>query len=160
MLPCSLTDTFGRIVGLLKAFLLLFSLCRYNVEPPGLIKLEKEIEQEERAPQPPPSPVSPVQPLPPSPSASPAPSPPPAKVTPSKKSTGKLLDDAVRLRRRATPACAFRFSIGVGTSLKHFLLHRCATSQMTPPAGVRTSSAWSDSRRDVIVSGRRCFSSG
>uniref|UniRef100_H3D842 Growth arrest specific 2 n=1 Tax=Tetraodon nigroviridis TaxID=99883 RepID=H3D842_TETNG len=51
---------------------------RYNVEPPGLIKLEKEIEQEERAPQPPPSPVS------------------PAKVAPGKKSTGKLLDDAVR----------------------------------------------------------------
>uniref|UniRef100_A0A8P4KTK0 Growth arrest-specific 2a n=1 Tax=Dicentrarchus labrax TaxID=13489 RepID=A0A8P4KTK0_DICLA len=44
---------------------------RYNVEPPGLIKLEKEIEQEEKAPLPPPSPVSP-------------------------KSTGKLLDDAVR----------------------------------------------------------------
>ncbi|KAK1887802.1 Growth arrest-specific protein 2 [Dissostichus eleginoides] len=41
---------------------------RYNVEPPGLIKLEKEIEQEEKAPPPPPSP----------------------------KSTGKLLDDAVR----------------------------------------------------------------
>uniref|UniRef100_A0A3Q2YQI9 Growth arrest specific 2 n=1 Tax=Hippocampus comes TaxID=109280 RepID=A0A3Q2YQI9_HIPCM len=55
---------------------------RYNVEPPGLIKLEKEIEQEEKAPLPPPSPASPVHPLPPSPS--------------SKKSTGKLLDDAVR----------------------------------------------------------------
>uniref|UniRef100_A0A7N8X0K7 Growth arrest-specific 2a n=1 Tax=Mastacembelus armatus TaxID=205130 RepID=A0A7N8X0K7_9TELE len=56
---------------------------RYNVEPPGLIKLEKEIEQEEKEPLPPPSPVSPAQPLPPSPSSSP-------------KSTGKLLDDAVR----------------------------------------------------------------
>ncbi|KAM9352137.1 growth arrest-specific protein 2 [Symphorus nematophorus] len=73
---------------------------RYNVEPPGLIKLEKEIEQEEKAPLPPPSPVSPAQPLPPSPSLSPTPSPSPSptptKVTSSKKSTGKLLDDAVR----------------------------------------------------------------
>ncbi|KAM3609616.1 uncharacterized protein V6R79_017782 [Siganus canaliculatus] len=73
---------------------------RYNVEPPGLIKLEKEIEQEEKAPPPSPSPVSPAQPLPPSPSASPTPSPSPSptptKVTSSKKSTGKLLDDAVR----------------------------------------------------------------
>uniref|UniRef100_A0A3P8U2V6 Growth arrest specific 2 n=1 Tax=Amphiprion percula TaxID=161767 RepID=A0A3P8U2V6_AMPPE len=51
---------------------------RYNVEPPGLIKLEKEIEQEETAPLPPPSPVSPAQPV------------------PTKKSTGKQLDDAVR----------------------------------------------------------------
>uniref|UniRef100_A0A667Z889 Growth arrest specific 2 n=1 Tax=Myripristis murdjan TaxID=586833 RepID=A0A667Z889_9TELE len=57
---------------------------RYKVEPPGLIKLEKEIEQEEKAPLPPPSPVSPAPPLSPSPSPS------------SKKSTGKLLDDAVR----------------------------------------------------------------
>nr|XP_046249753.1 growth arrest-specific protein 2 isoform X2 [Scatophagus argus] len=73
---------------------------RYNVEPPGLIKLEKEIEQEEKAPLPPPSPVSSAQPLPPSPSVSPtpspSPSPTPSKVTSSKKSTGKLLDDAVR----------------------------------------------------------------
>ncbi|XP_034541005.1 growth arrest-specific protein 2 isoform X2 [Notolabrus celidotus] len=71
---------------------------RYNVEPPGLIKLEKEIEQEEKAPPPPPSPVSPAQPLPPSPSSSPSPSPTPTqtKVSSSKKSTGKLLDDAVR----------------------------------------------------------------
>ncbi|XP_035520897.1 growth arrest-specific protein 2 isoform X2 [Morone saxatilis] len=73
---------------------------RYNVEPPGLIKLEKEIEQEEKAPLPPPSPVSPAPPLPPSPSSSltpsPSPSPTPTKVTSSKKSTGKLLDDAVR----------------------------------------------------------------
>ncbi|XP_070763020.1 growth arrest-specific protein 2 [Enoplosus armatus] len=50
---------------------------RYNVEPPGLIKLEKEIEQEETTP-------------------SPSPSPTPTKVSSSKKSTGKLLDDAVR----------------------------------------------------------------
>ncbi|XP_066556893.1 growth arrest-specific protein 2 [Amia ocellicauda] len=52
---------------------------RYKVEPPGLIKLEKEIEQEETAPLPPPSPVSP------SPTKSPA-----------RRSTGKLLDDAVK----------------------------------------------------------------
>lgn len=89
-------DTSDNLVGTLKAFLLLFSLDRYNVEPPGLIKLEKEIEQEERAPQPPPSPVSTAQPHPPSPSALPAPSPAPAKIAPSKKSTGKLLDEAVR----------------------------------------------------------------
>ncbi|CAJ1056510.1 growth arrest-specific protein 2 isoform X1 [Xyrichtys novacula] len=71
---------------------------RYNVEPPGLIKLEKEIEQEEKAPPPPPSPVSPAQPLPPSPSSSPSPSPTPTttKVSSTRKSTGKLLDDAVR----------------------------------------------------------------
>lgn len=73
---------------------------RYNVEPPGLIKLEKEIEQEEKAPLPPPSSVSPAQPLPPSPSSSPSPSlspsPTPPKVISSKKSTGNLLDDAVR----------------------------------------------------------------
>ncbi|CAN9499404.1 unnamed protein product [Ophioblennius macclurei] len=73
---------------------------RNNVEPPGLIKLEKEIEQEETAPLPPPSPASPAQPAatspPSSPSLSPSPSPTPAKVTSCKKSTGKLLDDAVR----------------------------------------------------------------
>ena len=69
------------------------------MEPPGLIKLEKEIEQEEKAPLPPPSSVSPAQPLPPSPSSSPSPSlspsPTPPKVISSKKSTGNLLDDAV-----------------------------------------------------------------
>ncbi|XP_067356135.1 growth arrest-specific protein 2 isoform X3 [Channa argus] len=71
---------------------------RYNVEPPGLIKLEKEIEQEEKVPLPPLSPVSPPQPLSPSqsPSTSPSPCPTPTKVTSIKKSTGKLLDDAVR----------------------------------------------------------------
>ncbi|XP_041652680.1 growth arrest-specific protein 2 [Cheilinus undulatus] len=69
---------------------------RYNVEPPGLIKLEREIEQEEEAPPPSPSPVSPTQPLPPSPPSSPSPSPTLTKVSSSKKSTGKLLDDAVR----------------------------------------------------------------
>ncbi|XP_041073845.1 growth arrest-specific protein 2-like [Polyodon spathula] len=55
---------------------------RYGVEPPGLIKLEKEIEQEEKIPIPPPCPVSPV-------SASPT-------RSPSRKGTGKLLDDAVK----------------------------------------------------------------
>lgn len=101
-------DASGNLVGTLKAFLLLFPLYRYNVEPPGLIKLEKEIEQEERAPQPPPSPVSTARPHPPSPSALPAPAPAPAKTGPSKKSTGKLLDEAVR--QRTSPARAF----GVG----------------------------------------------
>ncbi|XP_039580942.1 growth arrest-specific protein 2 [Passer montanus] len=51
---------------------------RCGVEPPGLIKLEKEIEQEETLSAPLPSPS-------PSPTKSPA-----------KKSTGKLLDDAVK----------------------------------------------------------------
>lgn len=51
---------------------------RFGVEPPGLIKLEKEIEQEETLSAPLPSP-----------------SPSPTK-SPGKKSTGKLLDDAVR----------------------------------------------------------------
>lgn len=49
------------------------------MEPPGLIKLEKEIEQEETLSTPLPSPS-------PSPSKS-----------PGKKSTGKLLDDAVSM---------------------------------------------------------------
>ncbi|XP_006011743.1 growth arrest-specific protein 2 [Latimeria chalumnae] len=57
---------------------------RFGVEPPGLIKLEKEIEQEETLCVPPPSPT-------PSPSPSPSPS-----KSPGKKSTGKLLDDAVK----------------------------------------------------------------
>ncbi|NXD30484.1 GAS2 protein, partial [Spelaeornis formosus] len=51
---------------------------RFGVEPPGLIKLEKEIEQEETLSTPLPSP-----------------SPSPTK-SPGKKSTGKLLDDAVK----------------------------------------------------------------
>lgn len=65
---------------------------RYKVEPPGLIKLEKEIEQEERAPLPPPSPISPSPPLSPSPSPSPS----STKCSSNKKGTGKLLDEAVR----------------------------------------------------------------
>lgn len=51
------------------------------MEPPGLIKLEKEIEQEETLSAPLPSP-----------------SPSPTK-SPGKKSTGKLLDDAVSCGR-------------------------------------------------------------
>ncbi|XP_053742492.1 growth arrest-specific protein 2 [Synchiropus splendidus] len=89
---------------------------RYNVEPPGLIKLEKEIEQEETAPLPPPSPASPVQALPPSPPSSPSPSPSPtptpAKVTSTKKSTGKLLDDAVRQIANDPPCrCSNKFHV-------------------------------------------------
>lgn len=91
----------------------LFSWHRYNVEPPGLIKLEKEIEQEEKVPLPPTSPVSPVQPLLPSPSSFPSPSPTqsltPTKVTSSKKSTGKLLDDAVSLH--SSPDCCIFYYI-------------------------------------------------
>ncbi|KAM4617895.1 growth arrest-specific protein 2 isoform 2-T5 [Discoglossus pictus] len=51
---------------------------RFGVEPPGLIKLEKEIEQEETLTTP-----------------TPSPSPSPTKSS-GKKSTGKLLDDAVQ----------------------------------------------------------------
>lgn len=58
---------------------------RFGVEPPGLIKLEKEIEQEETLSAPLPSPS-------PSPTKSPA-----------KKSTGKLLDDAVSCGRKPLP---------------------------------------------------------
>ncbi|NXH39028.1 GAS2 protein, partial [Dicaeum eximium] len=59
---------------------------RFGVEPPGLIKLEKEIEQEETLSAPLPSP-----------------SPSPTK-SPGKKSTGKLLDDAVK-RISEDPPC-------------------------------------------------------
>lgn len=58
---------------------------RFGVEPPGLIKLEKEIEQEETLSAPLPSP-----------------SPSPTK-SPGKKSTGKLLDDAVSCGRKLLP---------------------------------------------------------
>lgn len=57
------------------------------MEPPGLIKLEKEIEQEETLSAPLPSP-----------------SPSPTK-SPGKKSTGKLLDDAVSCGRNLVPIC-------------------------------------------------------
>ncbi|KAL0154494.1 hypothetical protein M9458_048757, partial [Cirrhinus mrigala] len=68
----------------------------YKVEPPGLIKLEKEIEQEEKTPEPPLSPVPPTSNSQ-SPSVSPSVSPsisPFNKTNSSKKSTGKLLDEA------------------------------------------------------------------
>lgn len=65
---------------------------RYKVEPPGLIKLEKEIEQEEKAPEPLPSPVPPTSN---SPSISPLNSP-FSKTSSCKKTTGKLLDEAVK----------------------------------------------------------------
>lgn len=58
---------------------------RYKVEPPGLIKLENEIEMEEKAPEPPSSPVSPTQGT----SFK--------KCSSCKKSTGQLLDDAVSM---------------------------------------------------------------
>ncbi|XP_045073606.1 growth arrest-specific protein 2, partial [Coregonus clupeaformis] len=76
---------------------------RYNVEPPGLIKLEKEIEQEEKAPLP----------LPVSLSPSPSPSPSPMKCSSSsKKSTGKLLDDAVKHISEDPPCkCPNRFCV-------------------------------------------------
>lgn len=54
----------------------LVSFKRYGVEPPGLIKLEKEIEQEETL-------------------SAPSPSPSPSSKSSGKKSTGNLLDDAV-----------------------------------------------------------------
>lgn len=52
------------------------SFKRYGVEPPGLIKLEKEIEQEETL-------------------SAPSPSPSPSSKSSGKRSTGNLLDDAV-----------------------------------------------------------------
>uniref|UniRef100_A0A8C6UXL7 Growth arrest-specific 2a n=1 Tax=Neogobius melanostomus TaxID=47308 RepID=A0A8C6UXL7_9GOBI len=66
---------------------------RYNVEPPGLIKLEKEIELEEKAPLPPPSPVSPTQPLLPSPSLSPSPSPTASPIRPKSPAVRHIADD-------------------------------------------------------------------
>ncbi|XP_048340369.1 growth arrest-specific protein 2 isoform X1 [Sphaerodactylus townsendi] len=67
---------------------------RFGVEPPGLIKLEKEIEQEETLSTPLPSPS-------PSPSKS-----------PGKKSTGKLLDDAVKHISEDPPCkCPSKFCV-------------------------------------------------
>ncbi|XP_056383783.1 growth arrest-specific protein 2 isoform X1 [Hyla sarda] len=60
---------------------------RFGVEPPGLIKLEKEIEQEETLSTP-----------------TPSPSPSPTKTSSGKKSAGKLLDDAVQ-RISEDPPC-------------------------------------------------------
>nr|XP_056707496.1 growth arrest-specific protein 2 [Euleptes europaea] len=67
---------------------------RFGVEPPGLIKLEKEIEQEETLSTPLPSP-----------------SPTPSK-SPGKKSTGKLLDDAVKHISEDPPCkCPSKFCV-------------------------------------------------
>lgn len=68
-----------------KRLMNVFFYARYKVEPPGLIKLENEIEQEEKAPEPPSSPISPAQG-----SAL-------NKSSSCRKSTGKLLDDAVSM---------------------------------------------------------------
>ncbi|KAG8548835.1 hypothetical protein GDO81_023845 [Engystomops pustulosus] len=62
-------------------------LFEFGVEPPGLIKLEKEIEQEETLSTP-----------------TPSPSPSPTKTSSGKKSAGKLLDDAVQ-RISEDPPC-------------------------------------------------------
>nr|XP_046207553.1 growth arrest-specific protein 2-like [Oncorhynchus gorbuscha] len=78
---------------------------RYNVEPPWLIKLEKEIGEGRGPPVPPPSPSPSPSPTPspspsrtpsPTPSPSPSPTPSPTPLSSSQKSTGKLLDDAVK----------------------------------------------------------------
>ncbi|XP_053305180.1 growth arrest-specific protein 2 [Spea bombifrons] len=67
---------------------------RFGIEPPGLIKLEKEIEQEEILSNP-----------------TPSPSPSPTK-SPGKKSTGKLLDDAVQKISEDPPCnCPNKFCI-------------------------------------------------
>ncbi|XP_062351235.1 growth arrest-specific protein 2 [Cinclus cinclus] len=67
---------------------------RFGVEPPGLIKLEREIEQEETLSAPLPSP-----------------SPSPTK-SPGKKSTGKLLDDAVKHISEDPPCkCPTKFCV-------------------------------------------------
>ncbi|XP_056307613.1 growth arrest-specific protein 2 [Danio aesculapii] len=88
---------------------------RYKVEPPGLIKLEKEIEQEEeKLPEPPLSPVPPAsnsQSPPISPSISPSISP-FNKSNSSRKSTGKLLDEAVKHISEDPPCkCPNKFCI-------------------------------------------------
>ncbi|KTF87000.1 hypothetical protein cypCar_00027505 [Cyprinus carpio] len=87
---------------------------RYKVEPPGLIKLEKEIEQEEKTPEPPLSPVPPTSSSQ-SPSVSPSASPsisPFNKTNSSKKSTGKLLDEAVKHISEDPPCkCPNKFCI-------------------------------------------------
>lgn len=76
-LKFSASFCFKILNSLKRLFICLHVSKRFGVEPPGLIKLEKEIEQEETLSAPLPSP-----------------SPSPTK-SPGKKSTGKLLDDAV-----------------------------------------------------------------
>uniref|UniRef100_A0A8D1Z7G5 Growth arrest specific 2 n=1 Tax=Sus scrofa TaxID=9823 RepID=A0A8D1Z7G5_PIG len=66
---------------------------RYGVEPPGLIKLEKEIEQEETL-------------------SAPSPSPSPSSKSSGKKSTGNLLDDAVKQISEDPPCkCPSKFCV-------------------------------------------------
>ncbi|XP_062951750.1 growth arrest-specific protein 2 isoform X1 [Cynocephalus volans] len=66
---------------------------RYGVEPPGLIKLEKEIEQEETL-------------------SAPSPSPSPSSKSSGKKSTGNLLDDAVKQISEDPPCkCPNKFCV-------------------------------------------------
>lgn len=68
---------------------------RFGVEPPGLIKLEKEIEQEETLSTP-----------------TPSPSPSPTKSASGKKSAGKLLDDAVQHISQDPPCkCPNKFCV-------------------------------------------------
>uniref|UniRef100_A0A670IG78 Growth arrest specific 2 n=1 Tax=Podarcis muralis TaxID=64176 RepID=A0A670IG78_PODMU len=97
---------------------------RFGVEPPGLIKLEKEIEQEETLSTPLPSPS-------PSPSKS-----------PGKKSTGKLLDDAVKHISEDPPCkcpskfCVERLSQGryrVGEKILFIRFSSAQTSHLMSP---------------------------
>ncbi|XP_007643714.1 growth arrest-specific protein 2 isoform X1 [Cricetulus griseus] len=92
-------------------------VARYGVEPPGLIKLEKEIEQEETL-------------------SAPSPSPSPSSKSSGKKSTGNLLDDAVKRISEDPPCkcptkfCVERLSQGryrVGEKILFIRgLHSCA----------------------------------
>ncbi|XP_040183834.1 LOW QUALITY PROTEIN: growth arrest-specific protein 2 [Rana temporaria] len=69
---------------------------RFGLEPPGLIKLEKEIEQEETLSTP----------------TTPSPSPSPTKSASGKKSAGKLLDDAVQHISQDPPCkCPNKFCV-------------------------------------------------
>lgn len=67
------------------------------MEPPGLIKLEKEIEQEETL-------------------SAPSPSPSPSSKSSGKKSTGNLLDDAVSVEFTTKPPPPSQISL----ALMHF----------------------------------------
>nr|XP_030720719.1 growth arrest-specific protein 2 isoform X3 [Globicephala melas] len=91
---------------------------RYGVEPPGLIKLEKEIEQEETL-------------------SAPSPSPSPSSKSSGKKSTGNLLDDAVKRISEDPPCkcpskfCVERLSQGryrVGEKILFIRTQHCTTS--------------------------------